>query len=53
MNASDIKMQAYNMKMELVAGANLVEDAIDSVDRFRDYTTEKRQVTIDGTSEST
>lgn len=31
MQASSIKMQALNMKMEMVSGANLVEEAIDSI----------------------
>ena len=33
--ATSIKMQAYNMKMEMVAGANLVEEAIDLVGRYQ------------------
>ena len=35
MQASTIKMQAYNMKMELVSNANLVHEAIELVDRYR------------------
>ena len=42
------KDAALNMKMELVSSANLVEEAIDLVDRYRGYTTEKRKVMIDG-----
>jgi IS30 family transposase len=55
MQASGIKMQALNMKMELVSSANLVEEAIDLVDRYRDrgYTTQNKEVTIVGTAEST
>lgn len=34
MQATSLKVQALNMKMEMVAGANLVEEAIDLVDRF-------------------
>jgi IS30 family transposase len=37
MQASVIKMQAYNMKMELVSNANLVEDAIDLVEKYRGF----------------
>jgi hypothetical protein len=32
MQASTIKMQAYNMKMELISNANLVEEAIELVE---------------------
>jgi hypothetical protein len=53
MQASGIKMQALNMKMELVSSANLLEEAINLVDRYRGYTGQKGKVTIDGTSEST
>lgn len=53
MQASGIKMQALNMKMELVSSANLVQEAIELVDRYRGYTTEKGKVVTDGTSEST
>jgi hypothetical protein len=35
MQASTIKMQAYNMEMELVSNANLVVEAIDLVERYR------------------
>lgn len=35
MQASGIKMQALNMKMEMVAGANLVEEAIDLVEKYQ------------------
>lgn len=35
MQASNIKMQALNMKIELVSSANLVEEAIDLVERYR------------------
>ena len=37
MQASGIKMQAYNMKMELVSNANLVHEAIDLVEKYRLY----------------
>lgn len=36
MQASSIKMQALNMKMEMVSGANLVEEAMDLVERYQD-----------------
>ena len=38
MQASSIKMQALNMKMELVSNANLVYEAIHLVEKYRDYT---------------
>jgi hypothetical protein len=54
MQASTIKMQAYNMKMELVSNANLVHEAIDLVEKYRDvtglgrcYTTQNKEVAID------
>jgi orotate phosphoribosyltransferase-like protein len=49
MNASTIKMQAYNMRMELVANANLVSEAVELVDKYRGYTGQKAKVTIDVT----
>ena len=44
MQASGIKMQALNMKMELVSNANLVHEAIDLVERYRGYTDQKAKV---------
>ena len=38
MQASGIKMQALNMKMELVSNANLVYEAIHLVEKYRDCT---------------
>ena len=38
MQASGVKMQALNMKMELVSNANLVYEAIHLVEKYRDYT---------------
>lgn len=35
MQATTIKLQAYDMKMELVSGAGLIPEAIDLVDRYR------------------
>jgi hypothetical protein len=35
MAASSIKMQAYNMKMELVGNSQVVEQAIELVERYR------------------
>ena len=54
MQASGIKMQALNMKMELVSSANLVHEAIDLVERYRGYTNQKTKVltTADGTEQS-
>jgi IS30 family transposase len=58
MQASVIKMQAYNMKMELVSNANLVEDAIDLVERYRNVkalplpnTYQNKEVRIDSNAE--
>jgi hypothetical protein len=47
MQASGIKMQALNMKMELVSSANLVEEAIDLVEKYRGYTMHKGQQIIE------
>lgn len=41
MQATGIKMQAYNMKMELVSIANLVHEAIDLVGKYKGYTKQK------------
>jgi predicted transcriptional regulator len=46
MQASGIKIQALNMKMELVSNANLVHEAIDLVERYRSYTGQKVKVVI-------
>ena len=46
MQASGIKMQALNMKMELVSNANLVHEAIDLVERYRSYAGQKAKVII-------
>jgi hypothetical protein len=53
MQASGIKMQALNMKMEMVSGANLVEEAIDLVDRYQGYTGQKDKVAKDDTNNPT
>lgn len=47
MQAASIKMQAYNMKMELVSNANLVDE--DLVEKYRDLIQQKIKVVIDGT----
>ena len=55
MQASNIKMQAYNMKMELVSNANLVHEAIDLVERYRGLTGQNGKVLKDtnhGSAES-
>lgn len=52
MQASGIKMQALNMKMELVSSANLVGEAIDLVERYRGYGQQKGEVVIDGDRKS-
>src|SRR5215510_965310 len=41
MQASGIKMQALNMKMELVSNASLLDEAINLVEKYRDYTNQK------------
>ena len=41
MQAANIKIQAYNMKMEMVSGANLIEEGIDLVERYRGLTPQK------------
>jgi IS30 family transposase len=46
MQASGIKMQALNMKMELVSNANLVHEAIDLVERYRSYAGQMAKVII-------
>jgi IS30 family transposase len=43
MQASGIKMQALNMKMELVSNANLVDEAIHLVERYRGYISSSSQ----------
>jgi hypothetical protein len=47
MQASGIKMQALNMKMELVSNANLVHEAINLVERYRGYTNQKAKLLTD------
>ena len=46
MQATTIKMQAYNMKMELVSNANLVEEAIQLVERYRGYTNQQVKINV-------
>jgi hypothetical protein len=46
------KMQALNMKMELVSIANLVEEAIDLVQRYQGSIHQKGQQIINGNSKS-
>jgi hypothetical protein len=46
MQASGIKMQALNMKMELVSNANLVHEAINLVERYRGYIGQNDKVVI-------
>lgn len=53
MQASTIKMQGYNLKMEMVAGANLVHEAIDLAERYRGYTQQKGKILTDGTEQPT
>ncbi len=52
MQASGIKIQAYNMRMKLVSNANLVYKAIGLVDRYRDYTSQNAKLLIDETAEN-
>ena len=41
------------MKMELVSNANLVEEAIDLVDRYEGYIGQNKEVLTDDTSKPT
>ena len=53
MKASSIKMQAYNLRMEMVSSANLVHEAIVLAEKYRGYTTQKDNVSIeDGNGKS-
>ena len=53
MKASNIKMQAYNLRMEMVSSANLVHEAIVLAEKYRGYTTQKDNVSIeDGNGKS-
>ena len=53
MAATSIKMQALNMKIEMVSGANLVQEGIELVEMYRGLTQQKAKVVRDGTAEST
>jgi hypothetical protein len=52
MQAASITMQALNMKVELVSSANLVEEAIDLVQRYHGSIHQKGQQIINGNSKS-
>jgi hypothetical protein len=52
MQAASIKMQALNMKVELVSSTNLVEEAIDLVQRYQGSIHQKGQQIINGNSKS-
>lgn len=52
MQASGIKMQALNMKMELVSNASLVHEAIDLVERYRGCTSQNDEVVIANAEQS-
>ena len=45
-------MQAYEMKLELLSSATVVERAVKFVDRHRGLTVQNREVVIDGTTKS-
>jgi hypothetical protein len=47
MKASSIKMQAYNLRMEMVSGANLVHEAIVLAEKYRGLTSQNNEVLID------
>ena len=51
MQATTVKMQAYNMKMELVSNANLVREAIELVERYRGLRGQEAKVLIDATEQ--
>lgn len=51
MKASSIKMQAYNLRMEMVSSANLVHEAIVLAEKYRGYTSQTSKVMIDGTED--
>lgn len=53
MKASSIKMQAYNLRMEMVSSANLVHEAIRLAEKYRGYTTKNSEVITDGNGQST
>ena len=53
MQAASIRIQAYNMKMEMVSGANLIEEGIELVERYRGLTDQNGKVTKDGTQQPT
>jgi IS30 family transposase len=53
MNASAIKMQAYDMKMELVSNASLVQEAIDLSQKHRGLTPQNGKVLKDGSAKYT
>ena len=44
MQAASIKIQAYNMKMEMVSGANLIEEGIELVERYRGVMSIKKEL---------
>jgi predicted transcriptional regulator len=52
-NASALKMQAYDMKMELVSNASLVQEAIDLSQKHRGLIDQKDKVLKDGCQKPT
>ncbi len=52
LQALSIAMQAYEMKLELLSSANVVERAVHFVNKHRGLTVQNREVVIDGTTKS-
>lgn len=53
MKASSIKMQAYNLRMEMVSSANLVHEAIVLAEKYRSLTPKNKGLFKDGNGKST
>ena len=51
LQALSIAMQAYEMKLELLSSATIVERAVNFVEKHRGLTTKNKEVLIDGTIE--
>ena len=49
LQALSIAMQAYEMKLELLSSATVVERAVNFVEKYRGLTTKNKEVLIDGT----
>lgn len=51
LQAISISMQAYNMKIDLLSNATVVERAVHFVDKHRSLTQQNEELAIDGTAE--